>query len=122
MKEETYKELLRCSFSIDFNANDYFYYACAMSVAINREDIEGWILPFVEKFPKRGMDVCIAYIQNQEPITPWVNDEFKSTMDELLKISPEVRSDCDFGNDYNYEEIVYRKVNYNDSNTRNSQI
>jgi len=118
MKEETYKELLRYSFSIDLNANDYFYYACAMSVTVNMEDIEGWILPFLDKYPKRGMDVCMAYIQNQEPIKPWVSDEFKSTMGELLKISPEVHSDCDYGNDYNYEEIVYRKVNYYESKSK----
>ena len=110
MEEElkAYKELVHSMFTGWFNANDYFAYASAWGVTISEEDFY-WIVKHIKKHPKEGMNACMAYIQNIEPIPPYLNDEFKTAIQELVDMKQEVGSDFDYGNDYNpngpYREI-----------------
>lgn len=112
MKNKTYETLLLASFNIELNANDYFYYATAMSVTIDYLDYR-WILETIDKFPERGMDGCMAYIQNQTPISPWVTTKFTEVIEYLKNKNQEVFGDSDYSHTYNYKEEIYRKVNHN---------
>ena len=107
--ENAYKKILDSSFSIDLNANDFFSYACSHTVSVNASDIFAWIAPFVEKWGTIGIDVALAYVQNQKPIAPYETEEFKSAMEELINQNPKVCSDWDFGKYYN-EKGPYRKI------------
>lgn len=104
MEEElqAYKELVHSMFTGWFNANDYFAYACAWGVTISEEDFY-WIIEHIKRHPKEGMYSAMAYIQNHEPITPHINDEFKTAIQELVDRKQEVGSDFDYGNEYNAE-------------------
>ena len=92
-----------------FNANDFFEWACAWGVTISEEDFE-WIIKHIQKHPRQGMSACLAYIQNYEPIEPHINDEFKLAIQELVDRKQEVRSDFDYGEQYN-NDGYYRTIN-----------
>jgi hypothetical protein len=105
-----YKDLLHSMFTGWFNANDYFEYASAWGVTILEEDFH-WIVKHIQKYPKEGMNACVAYIQNHEPIQPHLNDEFNESIKELIKRKQEVSSDTDHSNEYT-KEGPYRTINF----------
>ena len=106
---EAYKILVHSMFSADFNANDYFMYACAWGVQISEEDFY-WIVKHIQKHPKEGMNACMAYIQNHEPIEPHISDKFSTAIAELVNRNQVVFSDFDYGENYN-SSGPYRKLN-----------
>jgi hypothetical protein len=107
---EAYKIFLYGSFEIQMNANDFFYYASAHSVSIYIGDFN-WVLEHIEKWGNSGLDSCLAYIQNQEPIEPHRTDEFNKAIQELIVTKQEVYGDVDWDfHNYN-DEGPYRKIN-----------
>lgn len=107
---EAISTLHNSMFSGQFNANDFFYYATAMPVHICGEDFH-WIIEHIEKHGDEGMEAAMAYIQNQEPIQPYLTDKFNLAIDELVKRKQEVFGDIDWGF-YGYNDMgPYRKVN-----------
>lgn len=107
---EAYKTLHRSMFWGSFNANDFFHYACAQMVNIHEEDFD-WIVEHIDKHPKEGMPACVAYVQNYEPLPPYLNDEFNLAIKELVDRQQEVLSDVDWDfHGYN-DEGPYRKIN-----------
>lgn len=111
MEEElqAYKELVHSMFTGWFNANDFFAWACAWGVTIDEGDFH-WIIKHIQKYPTEGMYACMAYIQNVEPIEPYLTDEFKEAVKELVDRRQEVWSDTDNSNDYT-DEGPYRTIN-----------
>lgn len=86
------RELIKGSFGIAMNANDFFNYACADMVLIDSQDLE-WVLPIYKKYSWRGIDACMAYIAKQMPIEPYITKEFKEAYSEIEKINPKVYSE-----------------------------
>ena len=107
---DAYKDLVHTMFTGWFNANDYFAWACAWGVNIMEEDFY-WIVKHIQKYPKEGMNACMAYIQNHEPIPPHINDEFNAAVKELVERKQEVWSDTDYSNEYT-KEGPYRTINF----------
>jgi hypothetical protein len=104
------KELIHSMFTGWFNANDFFMYACAFGVTILEEDFH-WILKHIQKYPKDGMNSCLAYIQNMEPIEPYLSNEFKEAIKELVDRKQEVWSDTDYSDNYT-KDGPYRTINF----------
>lgn len=104
------KELLYSMFTGWFNANDYFMYASAWGVQVMEEDFH-WMIKHIQKHPKEGMNSCLAYIQNHEPINPHINDEFNKAIKELVDRQQEVWSDTDYSDEYT-KEGPYRTINF----------
>ena len=97
-------------FSGQFNANDFFAYACAQMVQIAGEDFT-WIVDHIEKHGQSGMDSAMAYIQNQEPIKPHLTENFNRALTELIERKQEVFGDIDW-DFYGYNDNgTYRNIN-----------
>jgi hypothetical protein len=109
-KLEAYKTLLSASFDIQMNANDFFHYACAQMVTIDRDDI-WWVVEHIEKHGDRGVDSAIAYIQNSEPIPPHRTDGFNKAIKELVDRKQEVHGDIDWEFHYYNDKGPYRTIN-----------
>lgn len=107
---DAYKVLLNGSFGIQMNANDFFNYACAQMVTITDGDFE-WVLEHIQKWGYAGMDACIAYIQNQEPIQPHRTDSFEKAIKELVDRKQEVVGDIDWDFHYYNDGGPYRTIN-----------
>lgn len=107
---ESYNTLHRSMFTGQFNANDFFHYACAQMVHIVEEDFH-WILEHIDKFPEEGMNACMAYIQNCEPLEPYRNDEFNQAIKELVDRKQEVFGDIDWQFYYYEDGGPYREIN-----------
>lgn len=107
---EATKDLLYSMFTGFFNANDYFMYASAWGVTISEEDFP-WIIEHIKNHPKEGMYSALAYIQNHEPISPHINDEFNKAIKELVDRKQEVGSDFDYSNEYT-KDGPYRTINF----------
>ena len=67
--------LIKGSFGIAMNANDFFHYACADMVIIDSKDLE-WVLPIFKKYSWKGIDACMAYIAKQMPMEPCITKTF----------------------------------------------
>jgi hypothetical protein len=106
---EAYKTLVHSMFSGIFNANDFFVYASAWGVEISEYDFV-WIIPHIQKHPDAGMDSVLAYIQNVEPIKPYLDEEFLAAIKDLVDRKQEVHSDGDYSEEYS-ETGPYRTVN-----------
>lgn len=107
---ESYNILHRSMFSAAFNANDFFQYACAQAVNITEEDFP-WVLEHIEKYGQEGMDACMSYIQNQEPVTPRLTKELKVAIQELMDRNQEVYGDIDWQFHYYNDKGPYRQIN-----------
>jgi hypothetical protein len=92
------------------NANDFFHYACAQMVTIDRDDI-WWVVEHIEKHGDRGVDSAIAYIQNSEPIPPHRTDGFNKAIKELVDRKQEVHGDIDWEFHYYNDKGPYRTIN-----------
>lgn len=106
---EAYKVLHGGSFEIQINANDFFHYASAQSVGIDSNDFD-WVLDHIEKYGNTGLDACIAYIQNQEPIKPHRTEDFNKALQELLDKKQEVYGDIDWKMHYYNNQGPYRTI------------
>lgn len=84
--------LIKGSFGIAMNANDFFNYACADMVLIDAQDLE-WVLPIYKKYSWKGVDACMAFIAKQMPIKPHITKEFEEAYAEIEKINPKVNSE-----------------------------
>ena len=84
--------IIKGSFGIAMNANDFFDYACAESVTIDAKDLE-WVLPIYKKYSWRGIDACMAYIAKRMPIKPHITKEFEEAYEEIKKMNPKVHSE-----------------------------
>jgi hypothetical protein len=93
-KQEAYETMLNNMFSAMFNGNDFFAYACAWAVEVNDYDFP-WMIEHVMKHGKDGMNACLAYIQNKEPIQPYLTDKFMEAIIELVERKQEVHGDGD---------------------------
>lgn len=102
--------LFESMFSADFNANDFFNYACAQSVTIDALDFN-WVIEHVQKFGQDGINSAVAYIQNQEPIKPYLTDRFNEAIKELVDKNQGVFGDIDWNFHYYNENGPYRKIN-----------
>ncbi len=106
---EAYKTLLFNMFGGTFNASDFFNYACADAVMINESDFH-WMLKYIDKYGQDGFNACMAYIQNTEPIKPFLKDNFNAAIKELIENKQEVDSDYDLGDQYS-KNGPYRIIN-----------
>lgn len=84
--------LIKGSFGIAMNANDFFNYACADMVLIDAQDLE-WVLPIYKKYSWKGVDACMAFIAKKMPIKPRITKEFEEAYAEIEKINPKVHSE-----------------------------
>lgn len=109
-KLEAYERLLGDTFQLDLNAGDFFYYACAQMLAVVSEDVD-WVVEHIQQFGDEGLYSAMAYIQNQEPIRPYLTDKFNLAMEELVKREQEVFGDIDWDFYHYNDEGPYRKVN-----------
>lgn len=83
-------------FSADFNANDFFGYATAAMVSISEGDFQ-WIMVHIEEHGQAGLDACLAYIQNMEPLPKYTEDPaFTEAIGQLQKRKQEVIGDVDY--------------------------
>jgi len=78
-----YKELIDNSFAVTINANDFFAFATAMSVEIDKADLK-WVMQVMRKYPKDGLDACISFIMQKPPIKTRQTEEFKEAV-EFIK-------------------------------------
>ena len=90
------------------NANDFFCYASAGFVNISSLDIP-WIITIIQEFPDYGLDACLSYIANREPIKPRRTDEFIIAIKKLQDLNPIVISDLDFVEEYD-DKGPYRSI------------
>ena len=88
----TLEKLVYSAFWIDLNANDFFHYASADIVRVDTADFI-WILPIMEKYPNSGLNACMAYIRKQEPIKPYLTEEYKLAYKELKSLNPHIQSE-----------------------------
>lgn len=97
-------------FSADFNANDFFGYATAMAVTVAEGDLD-WVLAHIEEHGSTGLDACMAYIQNLEPIPKYAQDPaFMKAIGELQAREQPVIGDIDYQS-YRYcVDGPYRKI------------
>jgi hypothetical protein len=111
-KEEAYETMFNNMFSAMFNGNDFFAYACAWAVEVNDYDFP-WMIEHVMKHGKDGMNACLAYIQNKEPIQPYLNDKFMEAIIELVERKQVVHGDGDC-DEYYTVGGPYRIINKED--------
>lgn len=109
-KVNAYDLFLRNTVQVDMNANDFFEYACAHSVSIDESDFD-WILTHIQKWGQSGMDAVIAYVFNQIPIKPVVNEKFEKALSELTQRDQKVFGDIDWQSHYYNIDGPYRKIN-----------
>ena len=88
----SYKLICEYSFWIALNANDFFGYACADCVKIDSDDLE-WIIPFVKKYERDGINAVLAYIRQAKPLKPYITPEFELAYKEIEELNPEVYSE-----------------------------
>ena len=101
--------LLDNMFSADFNANDFFDYSTACAVSVAQEDFS-WMHDIIDKYNQDGLNACIAYIQNREPLKVYLTQDFESAMKKLKSNNQKVRGDVDY-NFHGYDiEGPYRKI------------
>lgn len=109
-KVNSYNLFLQNMFLGEFNANDFFEYACAHSVSIDESDFD-WILTHTQKWGQSGIDTSIAYVFNQMPIKSYINEKFEKALSELIERDQKVFGDIDWQL-YHYNiEGPYRKIN-----------
>ena len=90
--EKNLRDLIKGSFGIALNANDFFAYACADMVILDERDLV-WVLPIFQKYSWTGIYACMAYIAKQMPIKPYITEKFESVYKELELLNPEVFSE-----------------------------
>lgn len=83
--DNIYKQFMGCAFSITMNASDFFYYATAMAVDIDVDDLP-WVLDVVRKHPKSGLDACMSYIMQLEPIKVLQTPEFDAAFTYIKEL------------------------------------
>lgn len=110
---DNYNILLNNMFAADFNANDFFDINLAASVSIAREDFS-WILEHIDKWSQDGLNACIAYIQNQPPLTTFENDNFNQALQDLIDRDQVVFGDVDYKFYYYNTQGTYRKIKQHD--------
>ena len=82
-KEEAYERMLADTFQLQLNAGDFFYFACAQMLNVVSEDVE-WVVEHIQQFGDDGLYSAMAYIQNQEPIKPYLTDKFNEALKVLV--------------------------------------
>lgn len=112
-KLDAYETLLKSMFCATFNANDFFMWASAWGVTITEEDFY-WMRDHIMKYGDDGMSACIAYVQNIEPMEPYLTDTFKEAIKELVDRKQEVHSDFDYSHEYT-KTGPYRTIKEDDS-------
>ena len=101
--------ILENMLSADFNANDFFDYSTAAQVTITSADLY-WVSDIVEKYDSSGLDACLAWIQNHEPLDKYKTEEFNQAISELSSKKQKVIGDIDWQM-YGYNnEGPYRKI------------
>ena len=109
-KLDAYETLIKGSFEIRTNANDFFMYASASMVTIVEEDVY-WVIEHIQRYGQDGLNVCQAYIQNTKPIEPYINSVFTYAMDELINRKQKVHGDIDWDFHYYNDNGPYRTIN-----------
>lgn len=109
-KLQAYETLLGESFGIDLNANDFFSYATAQIVTISESDFY-WVIEHIQKHGVEGVHSAMAYVQNQEPIPPYLTDKFNEAIKELVDRKQEVVGDIDWEFHYYNDDGPYRTIN-----------
>jgi hypothetical protein len=84
-------ELIKSSFGIALNANDFFMHACSDKIYLEYEDLH-WFLPIWRKYGRHGADAAMAYIAKHEPLEPYMTDKYKEAYQELVALNPKVSS------------------------------
>ena len=109
-KLEAYKRLLDDTFQLQLNAGDFFYYSCAQMLNVVSEDVE-WVVEHIQQFGDDGLYSAMAYIQNQEPIKPYLTDTFNEALKVLVDRKQEVFGDTDWDFHGYREDGKYRTIN-----------
>ena len=108
-KLEAYKRLLADTFQLQLNAGDFFYFACAQMLNVVSEDVE-WVVEHIQQFSDEGLYSAMAYIQNQEPLPPYITIKFTDAMKVLVDRKQEVFGDIDWEFHGYQEEGPYRTI------------
>ncbi len=85
-------KIVKGSFGIAMNANDFFNYACADMVCIDPQDLV-WVIPIFRKYDWSGINACMAYIAKCMPIQPHITKEFEEAYAEIKEMNPKVHSE-----------------------------
>ncbi len=109
-KLEAYERLLGDTFQLNLNAGDFFYYACAQMLVVVSEDVD-WVVEHIQQFGDEGLYSAMAYIQNQEPIPPYITIKFADAIKVLVDRKQEVDGDIDWDFYHYNDEGPYRKIN-----------
>lgn len=111
-KVNAYELFFSNMFSGDLNANDFFSYSCADSVSIDESDFD-WVIQHIQKWGQSGLNSAMAYISNQLPINPHINEKFEKALSELVERNQKVNGDVDW-QIYHYNVSgPYRTINKN---------
>ena len=91
-REEALQILLKYSFSITLNANDFFGFAVADAVELDVADLK-WALPFIVKYKDDGVNAVMSYVAQCKPLKEYQTKEFKQALKEITKLEPRVFSE-----------------------------
>ena len=91
---KAYKSLINDSLEIEMNCSDFFAYSTAWVLTIYPEDLK-WIIPFIQKHEKEGINAVCAYIENLKPLKHYITEEFEIAIKELIDSNQKVCSDVD---------------------------
>lgn len=86
------KNILKYSFGILLNANDFFGCACADAVLLDANDIE-WAALIVDKYGIDGVNAVMSFIRKEKPLPSYQTDKFEQAYKELEYLNPDVWSD-----------------------------
>lgn len=89
--EKEILELVKGSFGINLNANDFFNFACADVVTLCPEDFK-WAMPIIRKYSTDGVHAVMCSIAKQMPLDEWVTTNMKKAMDEIKAMKIEIHS------------------------------
>ena len=92
---EGLKIFMQYAFGIEMNCNDFFNYATAHTLQVEPANFE-WILPIAQKYKDDGVNACLAYIANIEPLQPYRTENYDLAISEIKAVNPRVYGDVDY--------------------------
>lgn len=83
--------LLKGSFGIACNANDFFNYASTDMVIIDPKYFE-WVLLIFKKYKWDGLNACMVFISKRQPIQSIITENYNNAFTEIEKLNPKIYS------------------------------
>jgi len=91
ISQETALLLVRNSFSITINANDFFGWATSDEIEIGMENYS-WVCDIIDAHGNPGLNAAMAYIAERMPMKEHISPEFMTAYCTLIKLKPKVYS------------------------------